>query len=82
MKLDQRDTVEIFSDIDRLSKEKGYGKILLKVPMGYESLLIKRGYAKEAVIPEYFINCERAAFQTRLCLWRYTGQQHQYCPRD
>jgi putative beta-lysine N-acetyltransferase len=65
MKWDRRDTVEIFSDIDRLSKEKGYGKILLKVPMVHEPLLIKQGYAKEAVIPEYFKNRESAVFMCR-----------------
>jgi len=83
MKLDRRDTVDIFSDTDRLSKEKGYGKILLKVPMGYVPLLIKRGYEK---CFQYrtgpFTRYEQAIFRERLCLWRYTGQQYQYCPRD
>ena len=83
------------------------------------------GYAREAVIPEYFgqgehaiymakyfsaerekrvdqekvhaaggyahrfqyrtgpfTRDEHAVLQARLYLWRYTGQQHQYCPRD
>lgn len=65
MKMNRRDTDKIFSVIDRLSKEKGYGKILLKVPIGYIPLLVKRGYTKEAVIPEYFINSEDAVFMCK-----------------
>ena len=53
MKLYEADTSDIIQAMDEMAQEKGYGKILAKVPGALSSIFEKCGYLEEATIPGF-----------------------------
>ena len=65
MKLYEADAPNIIQAMDELAKEKGYGKILAKVPGVLSSVFEQRGYGEEAVIPGFFGGGEDMVFMAK-----------------
>ena len=54
MHLDTRQTDRLMPILDRLAKEKGYGKIFAKIPATHWESFKTAGYTREAVVPGFF----------------------------
>ncbi len=54
LKLAPVDGPAILPRLDRLAKERGYTKIVAKIPSGMEAAFIRHGYSREATIPGFF----------------------------
>jgi putative beta-lysine N-acetyltransferase len=65
MKLHERDMPAIVPVLERLAREKGYEKILVKTPAHNRDGFAKEGYHQEAIIPRYFKHREDAAFMAK-----------------
>ncbi len=62
MKLGKDAGVELIDQLQRLAVDRGYGKIIAKVPETQENLLRKKGFIKEAAIPGYFMDDNTCLF--------------------
>ena len=65
MKLHERDMPSIVPALERLARENGYEKILVKTPARNRDGFAKEGYHQEAIIPRYFKDQEDAAFMAK-----------------
>lgn len=65
MKLHERDMPSIVPALERLARENGYEKILVKTPARNRDGFAKEGYHQEAIIPRYFKDREDAAFMAK-----------------
>ncbi len=65
MKLYEADAPIIIQAMDELAQEKGYGKILAKVPGALSSVFEQWGYREEAAIPGFSRGCEDMAFMAK-----------------
>lgn len=54
MDFNSKDINFIIEDLDNLSQENSYSKIIAKVPSDYENVFINNGYVKEAYIPKFY----------------------------
>lgn len=62
MSMDENDSPDIVSRLDKLSCEKGYTKIFAKVPDSFSTLFKDAGYITEAYVPGLFNGEEDARF--------------------
>ena len=62
MKLYEADAPDIIQAMDKLAQEKGYGKILAKVPGSLSSVFEQCGYREEAAIPGFSRGAEDIVF--------------------
>jgi len=62
------DIPAIIRVMDQLCREKGYEKILAKVPETHKTAFLKAGYVQEASVPGYFKQCSDALF---LCKYHF-----------
>jgi putative beta-lysine N-acetyltransferase len=65
MKLHQQDMPLIVAVLERLAREKGYEKILVKTPARNKDRFAEEGYDQEALIPAYFRDREDAVFMAK-----------------
>jgi len=65
MKLHECDMPSIVHVLERLAREKGYEKILVKTPARNRDGFAKEGYLQEAIIPRYFKDREDAVFMAK-----------------
>jgi putative beta-lysine N-acetyltransferase len=54
LKLAPGDGPAILPRLDKLAEERGYTKIVAKIPSGMEAAFIRHGYTREATIPGFF----------------------------
>ena len=62
MKLGVGDIAKLAADLDSLAEEKGYSKIIGKIPAGQTNEFKKNGYRIEASIPDFYSGKGDAAF--------------------
>lgn len=77
MKLYEVDAPDIIQAMDELAQEKGYGKILAKVPGALSSFFEKRGYLEEAAIPGFSRGVEDMVFMAKYCSAERRLERHQ-----
>jgi putative beta-lysine N-acetyltransferase len=65
MKLHESDMPSIVLLLERLARERGYEKILVKVPARNRDAFAEEGYNQEAIIPHYFKDREDAVFMAK-----------------
>jgi len=65
IKLADEDMPELLDNIDRLAREKDYGKVFAKVPARWLSRFTEAGYASEALVPFFFEGKEDCHFMAR-----------------
>ena len=65
MKPDDRDMPGILPALDRLAEEKGYEKILVKIPAYARHAFEEGGYGEEALIPNFFGGQDDALFMAK-----------------
>ena len=65
MKLYEADAPDIIQAMDKLAQEKGYGKILAKVPGALNSVFGQGGYLEEAAIPGFSRGGEDMVFMAK-----------------
>jgi beta-lysine N6-acetyltransferase len=51
--------------LDKLAQEKGYGKIIAKVPASAAQEFLEQGFQQEAAIPGFYKGAETALFLVR-----------------
>ena len=65
MKLHESDMPSIVPVLERLARDKGYEKILVKTPARNRDAFAEEGYDQEAIIPHYFKDREDAVFMAK-----------------
>lgn len=65
MKIGDTDPAELSGQLDALAYDKGYTKIVAKLPEGSEEVFLKNGYHVEASVPGFYNGQRTALFLTR-----------------
>jgi putative beta-lysine N-acetyltransferase len=65
MKLEKADLPDVLLHIHALARQKGYGKIFAKIPVGSRTLFEQSGYLLEAAIPDFYDGREDGLFMGR-----------------
>lgn len=65
MKLDTKDMPHILQDLEEMAKQKGYGKIIAKVPAYLKEDFEDCSYIEEAVIPDFYNGEEAGYFMSK-----------------
>ncbi len=76
-KLYEADAPDIIQAMDELAQEKGYGKIVAKVPRALNSVFGQRGYLEEAAIPGFFRGGEDMVFMAKYFSPERRVEKHQ-----
>lgn len=79
MKLHKGDAPDILQTMDSLAHNKGYGKILAKVPASLRPVFTRKGYRQEATVPGFFRGVDDMVFMAKYfspecCLEKHKGR--------
>ncbi|MEA3361341.1 MAG: putative beta-lysine N-acetyltransferase [Thermodesulfobacteriota bacterium] len=79
MKLHEGDVPDILQGLDLLARNKGYGKILARVPASLISGFTRKGYRREATVPGFFRGVDDMVFMAKYyspkrCLDKHKGR--------
>ena len=65
MKLHEGDAPDILHTIDSLARNKGYEKILAKIPTSLRPVFTRNGYSQEAAVPGFFRGVDDMVFMVK-----------------
>lgn len=65
MKLHKGDAPDILQTMDSMARNKGYEKILAKIPVSLEPIFTRNGYSIEATVPGFFHGVNAMVFMAK-----------------